>query len=85
MFTIHTKKSVLEPAQFIEFLGFVIDSTTMSVKINTDKSKNILNLLETFLSNLQPKIRDLLSVIGTLVSLFAAMSFGKLYCRNIEK
>ena len=85
MFTIHTKKSVLEPAQFIEFLGFVIDSTTMSVKINTDKSKNILNLLETFLSNLQPKIRDLLSVIGTLVSLFAAMLFGKLYCRNIEK
>ena len=35
-FTDYTKKSVLEPAQSIEFLGFVIDSITMSLKINTD-------------------------------------------------
>ena len=74
-FIIHTKKSVLEPVQSIERLGFFIDSTTMSVKINADKSKIILNKIETFLSNLQPKIRDLSSFIGSLVSLFPAMSF----------
>ena len=84
-FTIRTKKSVLEPVQSIELLGFVVDSTTMSVKINTDKSKIILNEIETFLSNLQPKIRDLASVIGSLVSLLPAMPFGKLYYRNLEK
>ena len=44
-----------------------------------------MNKIGTFLSNLQPKIRDLASVIGTLVSLFPAMSFGKLYYRNLEK
>ena len=31
------------------------------------------------------KIRDLASAIGTLVSLFPAMPFGKLYYRNFEK
>ena len=54
-FTIHTKKSVLEPVQSIEFLGFVIDSTTISVKINTDKSKIILNKIETSLPISNPK------------------------------
>ena len=47
-FTIHTKKSVLEPVQFIEFIGFLIGSTAMSVKINRDKSKIILNKIEIF-------------------------------------
>ena len=47
-FTIHTKKSVLEPVQFIEFIGFFIGSTAMSVKINRDKSKIILNKIEIF-------------------------------------
>ena len=51
----------------------------MPVKINTDKSKIILNKIETFLRNLQPRIRDLAYVIGTLASLVLAMPFGKLY------
>ena len=83
-FTIHTKKSILEPTQSIEFLGFIIDSTTMSVKINAEKSKIIINKIELFLENTKPSIRDLASIIGTLVSLFPAMPFGKLYYRNLE-
>ena len=84
-FTIHTKNSVLEPVQSIEFLGFLIGSTTMWVKINTDKSKIVLIKIETFLTNPQPKTRDLASVIGSLVSLFPTMPFGKLCYRNLEK
>ena len=84
-FTIHTKKSVLEPVPSIELLGFAIGSTPMPVKIKTGKSKIILNKVETFLSNFPHKIRDLASVFGTLVSLFPAMPFVKLYCRNFEK
>ena len=37
----------------------------MSVKINADKSKNMLNKIETFPSNLPPKITALVSVNGT--------------------
>ena len=44
-----------------------------------------MNKVETFLSNLQLKIRDLAFVIDTLVSLFTGMPFGKLYYRNLEK
>ena len=72
-FTILIKKSVLESAQSIGFLGFVIGSTAVSVKIDT------------FRSNLQARITDLASAIDTLTSLFRAMPFGKLYCRNLEK
>ena len=55
------------------------------VKINTHKNKIILNKTEIFLNNPQPKISDLVSVIGTLVFLFPDMSFDKLYYRNLEK
>ena len=72
-FTILIKKSVLESAQSIGFLGFVIGSTAVSVKIDT------------FHSNLQARITDLASAIDTLTSLFRAMPFGKVYCRNLEK
>ena len=72
-FTILIKKSVLESAQSIGFLGFVIGSTAVSVKIDT------------FRSNLQARITDLASAIDTLTSSFRAMTFGKLYCRNLEK
>lgn len=57
----------------------------MSVKINGDKSKNILNKIETFLSNLQPKITGVAPVNGTLAPLFPTMTSGKLYHRNLEK
>ena len=42
-FTNRFKKSVLEPVQSIQFSGLVIDFTTISVKINTNESKIILN------------------------------------------
>ena len=57
----------------------------MSVEINTGKSKIISNKIETLLRNLQLKMRDLASAIGTVVSLFPAMPFGKLYYGNLEK
>ena len=36
-FTIHELKSVLEPTQCIEFLGFIINSVDMTIKVNPRK------------------------------------------------
>ena len=38
-FTIHEEKSVLEPTHCIKFLGFIINSVDMAVKINPKKSQ----------------------------------------------
>ena len=40
-FTIHPVKSVLEPTQTIQFLGFVIDSVAMTVKLPPSKAAKV--------------------------------------------
>ena len=53
--TIHEEKSVLEPTQCIEFLGFIINYVDMTVKIIPRKSQIISEKIKNFLDkkNLQ--------------------------------
>ena len=44
-FAIH-KKSVLEPTQCIEFLGFITNSVDMTVKMNPKKSQMIIEKIK---------------------------------------
>lgn len=39
-FTLNHKKSVLEPTQSIEFLGFIVNSLTMSISLPQEKVDN---------------------------------------------
>ena len=47
-FTIHERKSVLEPTQSIEFLVFVIDSIKMTINLNLEEENAILKKIEHF-------------------------------------
>lgn len=84
-FITHHNKSILEPTRSIEILGFTIDSKSVKVKINFEKSAHIIKKNRDFLNDPRSAFRDLASVIGSLVSLFPARSFGKLYYRHLEK
>ena len=84
-FTIHKEKSVLEPTQCIEFLGFIINSADMTVKINPKKSQIIIEKIKNFLDHKKPTTRQLASVIGSCISLFPALPLGKMHYRNLEK
>lgn len=57
----------------------------MTFKINSDKSASIIKKIRDFIHNPRPTIRDRASVIDPLLSFFPVMSFGKLYCRHLEK
>ena len=84
-FIVHEKKSVLKPTQKIEFLGFIIDSNSMSIEINREKAEHILLKIRKFLQNPSPKIRKLASVVGSVISIFPAISLGKLHYRALQK
>ena len=53
-FIVHEKKSVLKPTQKIEFLGFIIDSNSMTIEINREKAEHILLKIRKFLQNPSP-------------------------------
>ena len=84
-FAIHEGKYIMNPTQEIDFLGFVFNSVTMTISMTKGKTEAILLKIRRFLKNKSPAIRELASVIGSAISLFPAIPFGKLHYRALEK
>ena len=74
---IHKGRSILN----LEFPGFVFNSVTMTISITKGKTEAIVSKIRRFLENKSPKIRELASAIGSVISLFPAIPFSKLHYR----
>jgi len=83
-FTIHPDKSSFLPAQNIQFLGFVLCSITMTIKLTVDKKSKIKSLCMECINKDHISIRKLSSLIGNIVASFPGVEFGPLYYRNLE-
>ncbi len=93
-FLLHKDKSVREPTQRILFLGFIIDSTTMTLEIPHDKFVAIQALVEEALQVVDEQtpttLRFLAKVVGKLISVryaraltqFVALSTFELIIAN---
>ena len=84
-FTIHPEKSQLEPSQLILFLGFLINSVDMTVKLTGEKKDKLVALIDKILAKNQVVIRSVASAIGKIVSSLPASLPGGIYYRSIEK
>ena len=84
-FTIHPEKSVLVPTQETEFLGFVWNSVEVKIKLTDCKSGQIISKIKNLLYEGKQTIRDLASVIGSLVATFPVLPYGKLHYRELER
>ena len=83
-FTIHPKKSILIPTQVIEFLGFVLNSRNMTISVSPPKAGAVIDKIKKFISNNSNTLRDLASVLGTIISVIPATPYGKLHYRTTE-
>ena len=75
----------MEPTQSIEYLGFSLNSTLMTVELTEQKAMKIYDLCKQF-HNKGKKftIRQVSSLIGSLTSSFPGVEFGQLHYRHIE-
>ncbi|HJS83402.1 MAG TPA: DNA N-6-adenine-methyltransferase, partial [Nitrososphaera sp.] len=68
--TISTKKSVLSPAQIMQYLGVLIDSVKMQFRVPEERIVKILSLVKrirtTFTKKTKIPLRTLQSLVGTL-------------------
>ena len=84
-FQIHPEKSVLIPTQCIEFLGFLLDSTSMTVRLTSPKKDKLVQMCQKFQ---QPKklysFRHAASLIGSLVFSLPGVEFSPLHYRALE-
>ena len=83
-FIVHTEKSQFSPVQQLKYLGFIIDSSNMTVTLPVDKKAKIVDMCTELYCQPAPTIRQVAKVIGNLVAAFPAVQFGPLYYRALE-
>ena len=83
-FVINVNKSQLIPVTRILYLGFIIDTVSMTLLLPDEKIVKILGACQNLLTYVNPSVREVAHVIGLLVSAFPAVSFLKLHYRSIE-
>ena len=83
-FIVHPEKSILKPTQETEFLGFIINSLTMTVRLSASKSTKVQKACKDLLKSKHISVRDVAHVIGLLVSNLRAVQFGELYYMRLE-
>ena len=82
--TIHPKKSVLRPSTSITFLGFLINSENMTVRLTSEKAKELSDLCLSISKRVEITIRELAQVIGKMIASDPGMEYGPLYYKNLE-
>jgi hypothetical protein len=83
-FVAHPDKSVFIPTQELVFLGFVLNSVTMQVRLTPDKATKLARACQDLLTKPQPTVRQVARVTGLLVSSFPGVAWGPLYYRMLE-
>jgi hypothetical protein len=83
-FFINFKKSVMVPTQRLQHLGFLIDTTNMTLSLPVEKIHKLKASCLQLKNELSCSIRQLAQVIGLLVSCIPAVRFGKLHYRQLE-
>ena len=78
-FVVYPTKSIFQPTQSLELLGFVLDSFLMRVTITEVKVDKTLALWRSFFANRSFTIRHVASLIGTLGFTFSGVELGPLH------
>ena len=84
-FTVNKLKSVLEPVQVIEHLGFIIDSRNMEVRISDAKKEDIISLAKRIWRNKDKvRIREVATFVGKIIACEPGVNCCFLHYRAIE-
>ena len=82
--TAHPEKPGLFPAQTLEYLGHILDSTTMTVRLTHRRVTKIKESCQNLLKTKHPTVRHVAEVIGLMVAAFHGVRWGQLYYRQLE-
>ena len=83
-FIINSKKSILRPSQEIEFLGMMVNSVSMDLKLPGEKIKKIRQEVHRLLSIKQPSAQLLSQLLGKLNATTPALQMAPLFCRSLQ-
>ena len=82
---VHPNKLILSPAKSIEYLGFAIDSQSMTISLTKKKKAYIKQLCHEVLQEGFLIIRKIARLQGKFRKSFPAVRFGPLHYRSLER
>ena len=83
-FIVHPTKSIFEPTQILEYLGFILNSILMRISVNERQATKIASACKDLIKNTEIKVIDLARVVGLLVASFPGVQYGRLYYRHLD-
>ncbi|CAG2255747.1 unnamed protein product [Mytilus edulis] len=83
-FLINTNKSVMEPSQTMEFLGYTVNSKLLTLSLPKEKVEKIKNSSKLMLEHKKVSARDLAQLIGQLTATNQAVLPGPLHYRSLQ-
>ena len=83
-FIIHPEKSVTSPSHTLEHLGFILNSQTMTVSVNSAKIEKFNTYASYILRKENILIREAAVMSGIMVSCLPGVEFGDLFYRYLE-
>ncbi|KAK3092616.1 hypothetical protein FSP39_005025 [Pinctada imbricata] len=83
-FIINIEKSVFIPKQEMVFLGFILNSKEMTVRLPREKVHNIQALCRKMRFSDEVEILQVSQLLGLMVASFPGVEYGSLYYRRLE-
>ena len=83
-FTISPTKSVFEPVTKISYLGFILNSVEMTVKLTPEKCADLKEKITFALNQNLISIQFVSQIVGKMVASFPGVAFGRLYYRQLD-
>ena len=84
-FTVHDKKSVLIPTKEITFVGFILNTADMTVRLPLEKKESILKLCLSVNKRSHITIREFSRLIGKLVATEPGVENAQLRYKPLER
>lgn len=77
-------KSVVQPTQVLEHLGFILNSLDMSVRITDRNFGKLLDSAHKILQSTFVPVRLVARLVGIIVSFFPGVEYARLFYRQLE-
>ncbi|CAD6230831.1 GSCOCG00012208001-RA-CDS [Cotesia congregata] len=84
-FVINVDKSDLFPSTTCQFLGFILDSSAMTLELTRKKRKHILELVKKFKTINTCLIRDFACFVGNIIAVCPAVNYGWFHSKLFER
>lgn len=84
-FNINYEKSMLSPSNLVKHLGYIIDSSSMTIAIPNEKNVEIREKCKSFSASNSTSIRQGASLIGTLQAYSQGTEWGRLFYRDLDR